>query len=178
MAHAATRKPAARKVRKARSHARVGTRRSKTRPRSPTARTGSIHNYRAALALLNSQTNYEKMLRIGYNQTNFNLSRMQRILDAIGNPHKRLRCIHVAGTKGKGSTCHMAAGMLQSCGYKVGLYTSPHVSDIRERIAINGRMVSESEFTRLISRLAPVVRRLADEKPTFFELITAAAFLH
>lgn len=127
---------------------------------------------------LNTWTNYEKMLRVGYNQTNFNLSRMLRILDAIGNPHRKLRCLHVAGTKGKGSTCHMLAGMLQNSGYRTGLYTSPHVTDIRERIQIDGKLVSEAEFGRLIARVAPVSRRIADSGPTFFEIMTAAAFLY
>src|SRR5262245_43970996 len=103
-----------------------------------------IHNYRAALNFLNSQTNYEKMLRVGYNHTNFNLTRMLKILEAIGNPHKKIRTIHVAGTKGKGSTCHMLAAMVQNCGYRTGLYTSPHVVDIRERIQVDGQMVSEA----------------------------------
>lgn len=118
------------------------------------------------------------MLRVGYNQTNFNLARMLRILEGIGNPHRKLRCLHVAGTKGKGSTCHMLAGMLQNCGYRTGLYTSPHVMDIRERVQINGQMISEAGFTRLMAKLAPVVAKLEHERPTFFEIMTAAAFLH
>ena len=150
--------------------------RRRTAPRER-SRSG-VHNYRAALNFLNSQTNYEKMLRVGYNHTNFNLSRMLKILDGIGNPHKKIRTIHVAGTKGKGSTCHMLAAMIQNCGYRTGLYTSPHVVDIRERIQINGHMVSEAEFTRLMAKIAPVVKRLEASKPTFFEIITAAGFLH
>ncbi|MFO0840200.1 MAG: folylpolyglutamate synthase/dihydrofolate synthase family protein [Phycisphaerae bacterium] len=118
------------------------------------------------------------MARVGYNQSNFNLSRMLRILNGIGNPHKKFKSAHVAGTKGKGSTCHMLASMLQHANYRTGLYVSPHVVDIRERISIDGRLVSEADFTRLIARIAPVIRRMADERPTFFEIITAAAFLH
>lgn len=135
-------------------------------------------NYRSAISFLNSQTNYENLLRVGYNHTNFNLSRMLKILDAVGNPHKKIRTLHIAGTKGKGSTCHMLAAMLQNCGYRTGLYTSPHIVDIRERIQINGEMLGEAEFAKLIAKIAPIAKKLESSKPTFFELITAAGFLH
>jgi len=118
------------------------------------------------------------MLRVGYNHTNFNLSRMLRILAALGNPHKRIRTVHVAGTKGKGSTCHMVASMLQNAGYRTGLYTSPHFVDLRERISIDGRLITERDFTRLMATIAPVVDRLRRDEPTFFEIMTAAAFLY
>jgi len=138
----------------------------------------SIRTYRAALEFLNARTDYEKMVRVGYNHTNFNLSRMLRILAALGNPHKKIKTVHVAGTKGKGSTCHMVAAMLQNAGYRTGLYTSPHIVDLRERIAIDGELIAESEFTRLMAKLAPVVYRMQRDEPTFFEILTAAAFLH
>ncbi len=118
------------------------------------------------------------MARVGYNQNNFNLSRMLRILNGIGNPHKKFKSVHIAGTKGKGSTCHMLASMLTNANYRTGLYVSPHIVELRERITIDGAMVSEAEFARLIARIAPVVRKLQDERPTFFEIITAAAFLY
>ncbi|MGD8453736.1 MAG: folylpolyglutamate synthase/dihydrofolate synthase family protein [Phycisphaerae bacterium] len=127
---------------------------------------------------LNTRTDYEKMVRVGYNHSNFNLSRMLRILAQLGNPHKKLRTVHIAGTKGKGSTGHMVAAMLQNAGYRTGLYTSPHFIDIRERIAIDGKMVSEGEFVKLIARIAPVVASLERDNPTFFEIMTAAAFIY
>lgn len=150
------------------------------RPRAArrTASPGRVTSFRTALRFLNSQTNYEKMTRVGYNATNFNLNRMLRILAAIGNPHRHIRTVHVAGTKGKGSTCHMLAAMLQHSGYRTGLYTSPHFIDIRERIAINGHNISEADFARAIAKVAPIANRLADERPTFFEIMTAAAFWH
>ena len=76
----------------------------------------------------------------------------------LGNPEKYLKCIHVAGTNGKGSTCHFLASILQEAGYKVGLYTSPHLKDFRERIKINGIEISE-EF----------VVEFVDKNKTFFE---------
>src|SRR5512139_2852753 len=118
------------------------------------SRTKTIRTYRAALEFLNSRTDFEKMVRVGYNHTNFNLSRMLRILAGLGNPHKKLKTVHVAGTKGKGSTCHMVASMLQNAGYRTGLYTSPHIVDLRERIRINDALISEAEFTRLMARIA------------------------
>ncbi|MBW7904404.1 MAG: bifunctional folylpolyglutamate synthase/dihydrofolate synthase [Phycisphaerae bacterium] len=155
---------------------------SRRRPSVPTARrrsdSGPIRTYRAALNFLNTRTNYEKMVRVGYNHTNFNLSRMLRILAALGNPHKKLRFLHVAGTKGKGSTCHMLSAMLHGAGYRTGLYTSPHIHSLVERIQVNNHNVSEAEFARLIGRIAPVVKRLEKENPTFFEIMTAAAMLH
>lgn len=138
----------------------------------------TIRNFKQAMAFINARTNYETMLRVGYNHTNFNLSRMLRLLAAIDNPHRKLKTIHVAGTKGKGSTATMIAGMLQNSGMSVGLYTSPHVIDIRERIAIDGENVSEPGFARLISALAPAVNRMRNDAPTFFEIMTAAAFKH
>lgn len=152
---------------------------SRARPSTrPDSGSGAIRTFAAAMKFLNSQTNYEKMLRVGYNHSNFNLSRMGKILDAVGNPQRKLKCLHVAGTKGKGSTCYMLAAMLQNCGYRTGLYVSPHVVDIRERIQINSEMISEAEFAKLIGKLAPIVKRLEAAKPTFFEIMTAAAFTH
>ncbi|MFQ6047944.1 MAG: bifunctional folylpolyglutamate synthase/dihydrofolate synthase [Phycisphaerae bacterium] len=139
---------------------------------------GTIRTYRAALNFLNSVTDYERQRRVGYNHTNFNLSRMNRLLKALGNPHRRLRSVHIAGTKGKGSTATMLARMLEACGYRVGLYTSPHLVDLRERITVNGRMIAERELTRIISQIATVVRRRAQDNPTFFEIMTAAAFVY
>jgi dihydrofolate synthase/folylpolyglutamate synthase len=103
---------------------------------------------------------------------------MLRLLAGIGNPHKKFKTIHVAGTKGKGSTCHMLAAILAKAGYRTGLYTSPHVVELRERIAVNGQMISEAGFTRLLARIAPVVKRLRKDSPTYFDVLTAAAFLH
>ena len=168
MTRAATKRP--------KSTARAkSTKRSSSRTSTGTR---TIRTYRAALDFLNSRTDYEKMVRVGYNHTNFNLSRMLRILAGLGNPHKKIKTVHIAGTKGKGSTCHMVASMLQNAGYKTGLYTSPHFVELRERIRIDDELITEAEFTRLMAKIAPVVSGLERDEPTFFEIMTAAAFLH
>lgn len=93
--------------------------------------------------------------------------------DAFGNPHRRFPAIHIAGTNGKGSTASTLAAILQSAGYKVGLYTSPHLTDFRERIRINGEMISHRGVTDFVDRY----RNLdLDCQPSFFELTTIMAF--
>ena len=149
---------------------------AKSSPKS--VRRAGIRTYEAALRYLFSQTDYEQMLRVRYNRDTFSLDRMRLLLKRLGDPHKNLRCAHVAGTKGKGSTCTMLAEMLQACGHKVGLYTSPHLLDIRERIRINGDMITQAALTRHINRLAVEIDRMASDKPTFFEIFTAIAFMH
>ena len=137
-------------------------------------------SYRQAIEYLFKQTDYEKQASIRYNVTTFSLERMENLLTLVGNPHKKLNTAHVAGTKGKGSTATMLARMLEANGYKVGLYTSPHVVHLHERIAVNSRMIGEHEMLGLLNRLHGPVERLArkGEAPTFFEIMTAIAFLH
>jgi dihydrofolate synthase/folylpolyglutamate synthase len=103
---------------------------------------------------------------------------MNRLLAGVGNPHKKLRTVHIAGTKGKGSTAAMLAAMLSNAGLKVGLYTSPHLMNIRERVQINDEMISEVDMTRLMAKIAPVVKKLVKDEPTFFEIMTTLGFMH
>ncbi len=146
-----------------------GTKSSGTRP---------FRTYNAAMKFLFSMTDYEQMLRVRYNRDTFSLDRMHNILEAIGNPHKKIRVAHIAGTKGKGSTAEMLSQMLIACGYKVGVYTSPHITDIRERVRINHDRITQAAITRLICQIEPIVRAMEDSKPTFFEIFTAIAFRH
>ena len=139
---------------------------------------GTIRTYRAALNFLDSMTDYEKMTRVGYNPTNFNLTRVGKLLAVLDNPHRKLRSVHIAGTKGKGSTAAMVAQMLQNCDFRVGVYASPHLLDLRERITVNGEMIAENELTKIIAILAPAVRTLKGAGPTFFEIMTCVAFAH
>ncbi len=93
----------------------------------------------------------------------------------FGEPHKRLKTIHVAGTNGKGSTAHTLAAVLQSAGYKTGLFTSPHLLDFRERIRIDGKMIGEDEVTAFVGSY---LSRADGLQPSFFELTTVMAFDH
>jgi dihydrofolate synthase / folylpolyglutamate synthase len=95
------------------------------------------------------------------------------LLKSVGNPHIGLKCIHVAGTNGKGSTSHLLASILQSNGYKVGLYTSPHLKDFRERIRINGQMIREDDVVDFVKRNAPLWKNI---QPSFFEITVAMCF--
>ncbi len=136
--------------------------------------------YTRAISFLMSHTDYEKMRVVRYNTTTFSLDRMRTLLKHLGNPHLKFKTAHVAGTKGKGSTCHMLASMLQAGGLKTGLYTSPHIIDMRERIRLNGELISHENLVSLVKRLEPVLKRMsnAGERPTFFEIFTAMAFCY
>ena len=105
------------------------------------------------------------------------LDNTHRLLEAIGNPHQRLRFIHVAGTNGKGSVCAMLDSCLRAAGHRTGLYTSPHLVDFRERIRVDGVKISEQETAHGLTRLSETAETW-DHKPTFFELSTVLAFDH
>jgi dihydrofolate synthase/folylpolyglutamate synthase len=134
--------------------------------------------YSKAIDFLMGHTDYERMRVVRYNTTTFNLDRMRQLLEALGNPHQSYKTIHIAGTKGKGSTCHMLAAMLRSAGFKVGLYTSPHLLNLRERICVSGEHISEEQFALLMKRIEVAMKKLGANKPTFFEILTAMGFSH
>jgi dihydrofolate synthase/folylpolyglutamate synthase len=111
----------------------------------------------------------------------FNLDRMTSLMEAMGNPHKgSYKTIHVAGSKGKGSTCEMTASALEACGYAVGLFTSPHLMDISERIRINQRPITGEEIAALLGRVFHAAGEIPKKlgEVTYFEALTALAFLH
>ncbi|HQK99740.1 MAG TPA: folylpolyglutamate synthase/dihydrofolate synthase family protein [Smithellaceae bacterium] len=108
------------------------------------------------------------------NVMHFGLARVGDALDRLGRPHLDYPAVLIAGTNGKGSTAAMLAAMLSAAGYKTGLYTSPHLVDVRERIVIDGRKISAGDFNDLVFR----VRRAARLPLTYFEVLTAAAYLH
>ncbi|MDO8473159.1 MAG: folylpolyglutamate synthase/dihydrofolate synthase family protein [Dehalococcoidia bacterium] len=139
-------------------------------------------NFSQAERYLQSLTDYEKTPGVLYTSTTYDLKRMEDVLGRLGNPHKAAISVHVAGTKGKGSTTAMIASVLTAAGHRVGLYTSPHFHTIRERIRINGVMISESEFAKAIDIVKPeaeaVNKSLASGYLTTFEVLTAAAFVY
>ena len=106
------------------------------------------------------------------------LSRTERLLHALGDPHRKLKFVHVAGTNGKGSTCAMLASVLESAGLRVGLYTSPYITVFNERMRVNGENISDGDLIRIVEKIAPIADRMTDDPPTEFEVITAAAFLY
>lgn len=103
------------------------------------------------------------------------LVNIRKLCDALGNPQHQFKAIHVAGTNGKGSTSHMLAAILQTAGYKTGLYTSPHLLDFRERIRISGEMISKDEVVDFIKNHQELIEEI---RPSFFEVTVALAFLH
>ena len=104
------------------------------------------------------------------------LSRIKKLLKMMDNPEKKLKFIHVAGTNGKGSVCNMLANVLIECGYKTGLYTSPSISDFRERIKINGCMISKKDFLNLSDSIFKFSNYFQNDNFTEFEFTTALAF--
>ena len=119
-------------------------------------------------------TDYEQMSGVRYGERAYNLERMRILLHCVGNPHQQLKHIHIAGTKGKGSTAIMVDGILRTAGFKTGLYTSPHLIDMLERAQINGRKISKEDFIWAMNRMKPYLRKI---EPTFFEIMTCSAFL-
>tara|TARA_B110000908_G_scaffold119973_1_gene140627 strand:- start:1808 stop:2974 length:1167 start_codon:yes stop_codon:yes gene_type:complete len=103
------------------------------------------------------------------------LSRMQDFCDYLGSPEKKIKSVHVAGTNGKGSTSHMIASVLQESGFKVGLYTSPHLKDFRERIKINGSLISKEYIVDFVSKHKPY---FFDHSLSFFEMTVGLAFCY
>ncbi len=106
----------------------------------------------------------------------FKLDRMNKLMELLGNPHESFPSVHVAGTKGKGSTSSFIASAMQAAGYKVGLYTSPHLVEFQERISINGLWISKEDLISLTDELRPLTEVVKDA--TTFELTTALAFLY
>ena len=103
------------------------------------------------------------------------LSRTEHLLSLLGNPHKKLKFVHVAGTNGKGSTSACIASILREAGYKTGLYTSPYINVFNERMQIDGEMISDGELCELCEYIKPFSDSMTDDPPTEFELITALA---
>ncbi len=137
--------------------------------------------YEQALDFLYSFINFEAKKQDRYMASKLDHTRPGRLMEALSNPHTHFPAIHIAGTKGKGSTAAICAYTLRAAGYTVGLYTSPHLQDFRERIRIltpddaNGR-ISQQQFIQQINK----IRALQDQFPdiTWFEILTAIAFLH
>ena len=131
----------------------------------------SLVNYKSAINWLFEQLpQYQRQGGAAYKP---GLERTQKLMAHLGHPEQKIKSIHIAGTNGKGSTAHMLASVLQSAGYRVGLYTSPHLLDYRERIRLNGQMISESAVFDFLKKHAPVFQSMG---LSFFEMTMGMAF--
>jgi len=144
-----------------------------------------VTSYQDAVNFLEQGLNYEKTRGWKYNKKWLDLERMDALLAALGEPHRGYKVIHVAGTKGKGTTAGFAAHCLHRAGYRAGLLTSPHLVSARERTVVNGGMIPEEAFIRITRKMQPYVEQKRQEEaeglcraPTYFEMLTAMSFCH
>ncbi len=140
----------------------------------------SFASYEQALAFWYSRINYEQRTP---QPSDLKLDRMRALLSLLGNPHERLRILHVAGSKGKGSTSAMLAAILRQAGYRTGLFTSPHLCQVEERIQVDGQLITPAELTALLDEVRAAIEGDSPQSqaildPTFFEVTTALGFLH
>ena len=126
-------------------------------------------NYQDALDYIFSYVNYEKYARFDYNETNLNLTRMRELLERLGNPQTQFRCVHIAGTKGKGSTSAMIESVLRAAGFRTGLYTSPHLHTFRERIRVDGKLMDKADLVNMLAEIRPAIE--ATPQVTTFEIM-------
>ncbi|NQT06096.1 MAG: bifunctional folylpolyglutamate synthase/dihydrofolate synthase [Candidatus Omnitrophica bacterium] len=133
--------------------------------------------YPEVVDYLNSFIDYEKIQPKDYKGA-FRLERMKGLLAKLGNPQQNLKVIHIAGTKGKGSTAALIASILKESGYRAGLYTSPHLISFRERIQIDGCMIGEEDLCRITTSARKGLDQMRPEGLSFFEAYTAIAFLY
>jgi len=132
--------------------------------------------YQKQLEFLYSFIDHSMTRNLRNSPENFNLDRMRSMMSILGDPQNKYKVVHVAGTKGKGSTAAMIASVLQQSNYKVGFYTSPHLHDYCERIKINDTNLPHHDFNNLIDEIRPFIEKV--DGITTFELTTAIAFLH
>lgn len=144
--------------------------------------TTRMETYEQAIDFLYGRINYERALPDAYSSSDFKLDRMRGLLEVLGSPHEQLPAIHVAGTKGKGSTCSLIASILTAAGLRTGLYTSPHLTRYEERMRVDGQMPSPAQLVELVNRIIPAVEELdrspSRMHPTYFEITTAIAWLY
>jgi dihydrofolate synthase/folylpolyglutamate synthase len=137
--------------------------------------------YEQAVAQLLSLADFERKARAN-EAPGFHIQRTAMLLEVLGNPHRRVPAIHVAGSKGKGSTCAMIAAVLTASGFRTGMFSSPHLHKITERISVDGEPISRNQFVSLFQRLWPIAENIRQNSDagivSVFEFQTAMAFLH
>ena len=141
-----------------------------------------ISNYEQALEFLYSRVNFERQSAAQFSVGDFKLDRMRRLLHGLHDPHLAIPAVHIAGTKGKGSTAAMTARILTTSGLRTGLFTSPHISAFEERLTVDGQPPQPEQFVELVNQAAQVVFELDEEPgrigPTYFEIATALGWLY
>ncbi len=138
-------------------------------------------NFQQSLDYLYSFVDFERTSRFTYDTRTLDLEAFLELLALLSSPQTNFDIVHVAGTKGKGSTCAMLASVLKSSMLKVGLFTSPHLLNVRERVQVDGEWISEDAFASILSEIEPVQTRLGVRRRSYrttFELLTATALMH
>lgn len=145
------------------------------------SRTAPIDSYERALEYLYERVNFERVDAGSYSVAEFKLDRMRRLLELLGNPQEKIPAVHIAGTKGKGSTAGMLASILISAGYRTGLLTSPHLSAFEERFTVDGQLADHATVVRLVAAIAGHVEALEAERiyggVSFFEITSALGWM-
>jgi dihydrofolate synthase/folylpolyglutamate synthase len=143
---------------------------------------GNVETYEQAVEFLFNRVNFERLSGMQYSADDFKLDRMRELLRRLGDPHEAIPAVHIAGTKGKGSTAALTAAILSAAGIRAGLFTSPHISRFEERMAVAGVIPSPDELVELVRPVAQVVADLdklpGHISPTYFEITTAMAWLY
>jgi dihydrofolate synthase/folylpolyglutamate synthase len=132
--------------------------------------------YQAALDYIFNYVDYERRRSVPYTETAWDLERTRRVLHALGDPHQGLRYVHVAGSKGKGSTAATVDSILRAAGLRTGFYSSPHLHTFRERIRLNGQLIAPADVVRLLEQCQPAIEAVPGI--TTFEIMTVLALLH
>lgn len=147
--------------------------------RSKREERGAFVNHKAAVDFLNGRINVERVRPDMVDSEVWKLDRMRALLSQLGDPHIGLEIVHIAGSKGKGSVCNMLECTLESCGYTTGIFTSPHLIDVRERVRISGELIEEAMFDRALEQSRDAAQVIEEEhgKATYFELLTALSLL-
>ncbi|MEX2218038.1 MAG: folylpolyglutamate synthase/dihydrofolate synthase family protein [Phycisphaerales bacterium] len=149
-------------------------------PPVPPLRASDIENYTLALKYLGERTNLERLRPGALGPGAFALDRMRALLTRLGDPQNDVRFVHIAGSKGKGSTVEMTASCLAACGFATGVYTSPHLIDVRERIRINAECIGYAHFARLCQKVAGAAEAVEKQHgaASYFEVLTAIALCY
>ncbi len=124
----------------------------------------------------------ESFIPLVWGKEELGLSRIENLLEKLGNPEKKFKSVHVAGTSGKGTTAFYISRLLLEKGFKTGLHVSPHLVDIRERIVVNGEIISVSRFVDLVNEVKAVVDEIKSKQPhltpSYFEILVSVSFLY